>query len=65
MAIFMPESQASQALEVLRQHPLGKNTALIGQITGPASPGHVHLQTAFGTERSLIRLSGEQLPRIC
>jgi hydrogenase expression/formation protein HypE len=65
MAIFMPESQASQALEVLRQHPLGKNAALIGQITGPASPGHVHLRTAFGTERSLIRLSGEQLPRIC
>jgi hydrogenase expression/formation protein HypE len=65
MAVFLPEGQATQALEVLRQHPLGAAAALIGQVTGSASPGHVHLRTAFGTERSLIRLSGEQLPRIC
>lgn len=64
MAIFLPASQASQALELLRRSDC-KAAALIGQVTGPALSGHVTLRTAFGTERSLIRLSGEQLPRIC
>jgi len=29
----------------------------------PAAP--VHVRTRYGTERLLLRLSGEQLPRIC
>ena len=65
MAILLPENAATRALDVLRSHPLGASAALIGRVTAPATPGHVHLRSAFGTERNLIRLSGEQLPRIC
>jgi hydrogenase expression/formation protein HypE len=64
-AAFVPESQAERALALLKNHPLGETTALIGVVTDTAATGHVHLRTAFGTERILMRLSGEQLPRIC
>jgi len=64
MALVLPESQAAAALAVLRGHPLGEGAALIGRLMdGPA--GQVRIRTPFGTERLLLRLSGEQLPRIC
>jgi len=64
MALVLPESQAAAALAVLRGHPLGEGAALIGRLMdGPA--GQVQIRTPFGTERILLRLSGEQLPRIC
>ena len=66
LAAFVPAEQAEQALTVLRQHPLGVSAALIGSVTSPTlSSAPVHLRTAYGTERILMRLSGEQLPRIC
>jgi hydrogenase maturation factor len=38
----------------------------VGEVTAAArTNGEVHLRTAYGTERVLILLSGEQLPRIC
>jgi hydrogenase expression/formation protein HypE len=61
---FLPEGQAEQALAILRSHPLGESAAIIGQVVGP-SGGTVHLRTAFGVNRVLDLLSGEQLPRIC
>lgn len=64
MALVLPESQADAALAVLRGHPLGEGAALIGRLLdGPT--GQVRIRTPFGTERLLLRLSGEQLPRIC
>ena len=66
LAAFVPAEQAEQALTVLHQHPLGASAALIGSVTSPTlSLAPVHLRTAYGTERILMRLSGEQLPRIC
>jgi len=64
MALILPDDQAEAALAVLRGHPLGEGAALIGRLTeSPA--GQVRIRTPFGTERILLRLSGEQLPRIC
>ena len=63
-AAFVPEDRAERALALLRAHPLGANAALIGRVGGAAG-GAVHLETAFGVNRVLDLLSGEQLPRIC
>ncbi|QSA97317.1 hydrogenase expression/formation protein HypE [Methylococcus sp. EFPC2] len=64
LAAFVPADQAERALAALRQHPLGADAAIIGQVPGSSS-GAVNLQTAFGINRPLDLLSGEQLPRIC
>lgn len=50
-------------LSALRAHPLGRESACIGQVTrGPS--GHVLLDTGFGTRR-LIERDDTPLPRIC
>jgi hydrogenase expression/formation protein HypE len=62
----LPEADAAQALEVLE--PLGG--ARIGTVSGvpragEATAARVLLRTAYGSERVLVPLSGELLPRIC
>jgi hydrogenase expression/formation protein HypE len=61
---FVPESQATRAVELLRAHPLGRAASAIGE-TKNGSAARVVMKTALGTERVLDLLSGEQLPRIC
>ena len=64
MVVFLPRSEADQALAILRAIPEGKGAAIIGRVVeGPA--GRVHVKTSLGTSRLLDLLSGEQLPRIC
>ena len=61
---FLPEAQADQALEIMRQYEVADGAVRIGQVTqSPA--GTVVLNTRIGTARVLDMLSGEQLPRIC
>jgi hydrogenase expression/formation protein HypE len=62
----LPEADADRALEVLG--PLGG--ARIGTVRGSKAGGaataaRVLLRTAYGSERVLVPLSGELLPRIC
>ncbi|TAN51481.1 MAG: hydrogenase expression/formation protein HypE, partial [Methylococcaceae bacterium] len=64
MVLFLPESQAPQALALLRSHPLGGQAARIGSVQGTGR-GQVSLRNTFGGSRILDLLSGEQLPRIC
>ncbi|HEY3296881.1 MAG TPA: hydrogenase expression/formation protein HypE [bacterium] len=64
VVMVVEESAAGGVLEILKTHPLGKNAALIGQVTeGPA--GVVRVQTEVGGVRRLQRPAGELLPRIC
>jgi hydrogenase expression/formation protein HypE len=58
------EEHAEAALAALRGHPLGREAAIIGRVTGE-HPGQVALRTVLGTRRLLDMLAGEQLPRIC
>jgi len=51
-------------LGILRAHPLGKRSALIGEITG-INKGEILLNTITGGKRILDIPSGVQLPRIC
>ncbi len=61
---FVPPSQKSVALEILRSTPLGKAAQCIGQVT-TEHPGMVVMKTCIGSTRVVDMLSGEQLPRIC
>jgi hydrogenase expression/formation protein HypE len=63
IAVVAPE-QAGDLLETIRQHPLGRNAALIGEVVA-SHPGAVAIKTLVGGERRVAMLAGEQLPRIC
>ena len=59
-----PAKQAQQLLAVMRRHPLGSDAAIIGEVI--EDPHHfVQMETAFGGNRIVDWLAGEQLPRIC
>jgi hydrogenase expression/formation protein HypE len=60
----IPEKDCENAVKILKNHPLGRETSMIGRITGDA-PGRTVLKTETGGSRILRRLSGMQLPRIC
>lgn len=57
-------SEAEDALHALRDHRLGLQAAIVGEIvTDP--PGVVVLRTTFGGTRIVDLLVGDPLPRIC
>jgi hydrogenase expression/formation protein HypE len=55
---------ANEILETMRNHPLGKQAAIIGEIV-TTNPKKVLLETTIGGRRILDMLAGEMLPRIC
>jgi len=63
LAFVVPE-MAEAVLQRMRQHPLGADAALIGEVVA-AHPGMVLMQTAIGGTRVVDVMFGEQLPRIC
>lgn len=64
MVVFVPESQVSRALDVLRAFDEGQHAACVGRVLA-GRPGRVTIESAIGTTRDVHMLSGEQLPRIC
>lgn len=64
LVALVPADRAERALAAMREHPLGRDAALIGEV-GEAPEGTVIMHTAFGGERIVDMLVGEQLPRIC
>lgn len=63
IAIVAPEVAAA-VLAAMRAHPLGREAAVVGEVTqGPA--GRVTVRSRVGGTRLLDMMSGEQLPRIC
>ena len=61
---IVPREDADEALAVMREHPLGRNAALIGEVAADP-PGLVILKTVFGGERVVDIPYGDLLPRIC
>lgn len=55
---------AGRLLSVMRAHPLGRESAVIGEVVEDAH-GLVQMETGFGGSRVVDWLTGEQLPRIC
>jgi hydrogenase expression/formation protein HypE len=60
----VPREHTPRVLEVMRQHPRGRNAAVIGQIVDD-HPKMVVMKSLVGGERVVTMLAGEQLPRIC
>lgn len=61
---IVPGDAAEAVLETMRSHPAGTDSCILGEvIEAPAK--RVLMATAFGSERIVDMLVGEQLPRIC
>ena len=63
LAIVAP-GDADEILAAMRNHSLGRETAIIGEVVSD-HPGFVTMNTRVGGRRVVDMLSGEQLPRIC
>jgi len=61
---FVSATDAQAVLAAMRNHPLGKEAVVIGEVSGDHS-GIVVMKTRVGGSRVVDMLSGEQLPRIC
>jgi hydrogenase expression/formation protein HypE len=64
MVFIVPPEDAEIVLETVKQHPLGKDAAIIGQVEEEPA-GIVLLETGIGGARVLDMLTGDPLPRIC
>jgi hydrogenase expression/formation protein HypE len=64
LVLVIPKDYAETVLEAMKSHPAGEYSRIIGEVIA-SPPGVVLLQTAFGTERIVDMLVGDQLPRIC
>jgi hydrogenase expression/formation protein HypE len=64
MVVVVGPEDAADALAALREHPLGRDAARIGDIRAEP-PGLVVLLTSFGGTRIVDMLVGDPLPRIC
>jgi hydrogenase expression/formation protein HypE len=61
---FVGPQDAERAVDILHRHNVANAAAIIGEVAqGPA--GQVSCTGAFGVERAIDMLNGEQLPRIC
>lgn len=60
---IVDKEQAEKAVSILRQHPLGREAAIIGEVT--VGKGNVYLKTKIGGTKRLNMLAGSPLPRIC
>ena len=62
MVFFVAAGEGERLVDILRQHPLGREAAVIGRVIEGSG---VLLHTRAGGTRKLIMLEGAQLPRIC
>jgi len=62
--MVVDNEHAEEILYILRQHPLGKHAAVIGELVSE-KPGRAVIESLTGGTRIINMLSGEQLPRIC
>jgi hydrogenase expression/formation protein HypE len=63
-AVFVAESQAASALELMARAPAGAGSCVIGRVV-EGDAGLVTMRTAVGGSIIVDLPSGEQLPRIC
>lgn len=64
MLASVPDDAANAVLAAMRTHALGRDAAIIGEVTADHA-GFVPMKTRIGGTRVVDMLSGEQLPRIC
>ncbi len=59
-----PSEEAERLLEVMKNHPLGRDAEIIGRVT-EENAKRIILTTLIGGHRILDMLTGMQFPRIC
>ncbi|HTX05039.1 MAG TPA: hydrogenase expression/formation protein HypE, partial [Steroidobacteraceae bacterium] len=64
LVAFVAPRSAAAVLAAMRDHPLGREAAIIGEAVADEHR-FVQMTTGFGGERMVDWLAGEQLPRIC
>ena len=64
MLAFCDPGDARALLDAMRRHPLGRDAAIIGEVTNDPRQ-FVELETGLGGRRVVDWIAGEQLPRIC
>jgi len=64
LVVFCAPEDAENLLSVMKAHPKGRNASIIGEAVVD-DHCFVQMKTAFGGNRIVDWLSGEQLPRIC
>lgn len=65
LCAFVPEKYAEEVLKVMKRHPLGTNSTIIGKVFEDSSNKKVYIDTIVGGKRIVDMPSGQQLPRIC
>ncbi|HUI30592.1 MAG TPA: AIR synthase-related protein, partial [Candidatus Acidoferrales bacterium] len=61
---FVSPKESAKVLSAMREHPLGKHSAIIGEVVDEHH-GTVVMKSRIGGTRVVDMLTGEQLPRIC
>ena len=61
---IVPRDEADALVGLMREHPLGANAAVVGEVVDDHR-GMVVMRSRVGGERVVTMLAGEQLPRIC
>ncbi|MBE9207100.1 hydrogenase expression/formation protein HypE [Nostoc sp. LEGE 06077] len=64
LVVVVKKDNADKVLSAMKTHPAGKDACIVGEVIA-SPPGIVFLKTAFGAERIVDMLVGDQLPRIC
>ena len=64
VAVVSPE-EANECLRICRDHPLGQEAALIGEMVASPEVPMVELRTKIGGRRVVQMPYGRELPRIC
>ena len=61
---FVEEAYSEKLLHIMKNHPLGLNSSIIGQV-GEKNNSKVIIKTSLGTTRIVDMPTGGLLPRIC
>lgn len=64
LVAFVPSQSVEKVLTAMRNHPAGRDAAIIGTVGG-VEAGRVEMKTEFIGNRIIEPLVGDQLPRIC
>lgn len=65
MMFVIDAHHCAEALMLLKGHPAGEGSTIIGEVVTPAARAQVVIETEWGTRRILPVPRGEILPRIC
>jgi hydrogenase expression/formation protein HypE len=65
VVVVVKKDDAERTLTIMKKHPLGKSSAIIGEVKTRYHGLGVWLKTKIGSLRPVLQLEGSQLPRIC